>query len=234
MIDFKALCGLPFCAGALDGTFMQIKKPTNFSDSYFCYKKFVAIIVLACVDARGVFTYINAGRPGSVGDSYTYRHCAMHHKIENEEWLSHTQCTISGINIKPYIVADAAFPLSSTLMKCFESGQPTYKHSFNYALIRTRRVVEQAFGRLKGRWKIMDGKCCLNDPVFVSQVATVCCALHNVCERHQCPFEPGWLPNESAYVNTTPSNSQANVILGSGASVREAIAQYIHATRPAP
>ena len=53
-----------------------MKEPSDFGDTYFCYK-FIAIIVLACVDARGIFTYVNAGRPGSVGDSYTYRHSLL-------------------------------------------------------------------------------------------------------------------------------------------------------------
>ena len=72
--DFEELCGLPLCAGALDGTFMKIKKPTEFGDSYFCYKRFIAIIILGCVDGRGIFTYVNAGRHGSVGDSWFSRH----------------------------------------------------------------------------------------------------------------------------------------------------------------
>ena len=29
MVDFEALCGLPCCAGALDGTFMAMKKPSQ-------------------------------------------------------------------------------------------------------------------------------------------------------------------------------------------------------------
>ena len=87
-------------------------------------------------------------------------------------------------------------------MKCYEGNcLPLSRHSFNYSLIRTRCVVEQAFGRLKGWWKVMDGHCNANDPVFVRQVAIVCCGLHNVCERHPCPFEPGWLPDPSAYVD---------------------------------
>ena len=68
--DLESLCGLPFCVGAIDGTFMEIKKPTEFGDTYYCYKHFNAIIILGCVDARGIFTYVNAGRPGSVGDAY--------------------------------------------------------------------------------------------------------------------------------------------------------------------
>ena len=50
MVDFEALCGLPCCGGALDGTLMPIKKPADFGDTYFCYKKFTGIIVLACVE----------------------------------------------------------------------------------------------------------------------------------------------------------------------------------------
>ena len=46
---------------------MPIKKPEELGDTYFCYKTVCALIVLGCVDARGIFTYVNAGRP--VGDS---------------------------------------------------------------------------------------------------------------------------------------------------------------------
>ena len=61
MVDFQSLCGLPCCGGALDGTFMAIKTPSDFSDTYYCYKRFPSIIVLGCVDQRGIFTYVNAG-----------------------------------------------------------------------------------------------------------------------------------------------------------------------------
>ena len=37
--------------------------------------------------------------------------------------------------------------------------------------------MEQAFGILKGRWRIMDGPCKVNHPVLVRKVAMVCCAL---------------------------------------------------------
>ena len=234
IIDFQELCGVPMCAGALDGTFMAIKKPTHFGDTYFCYKKFTAIIVLGCVDARGIFTYVNAGRPGSVGDSYTYRHSEMYKKIREGEWLSCPPERIEGVLVKPFVVADAAFPLEPTCLKCYDSVHSAQQYSFNYSLIRTRRVVEQAYGRLKGRWKIMEGRCGLNDPVFARQVAVLCCALHNICERHQCTFEDGWLPDAGAYISPTPPSLQASTIVGSAASVRDAIAKHIHHTRPAP
>ena len=45
MIDLESLCGLPMCAGAIDGTFMEIKKPSEFGDTYYCYKHIMAIMV---------------------------------------------------------------------------------------------------------------------------------------------------------------------------------------------
>ena len=152
MYDFESLCGLPLCTGAIDGTFMRIRKPSVFGDTYYCYKRFCSIIILGCVDARGVFTYVNAGRPGSVGDSYTFRYSLLCKKIRDKEWLNNTPKRIEGEDVQPYLVADSAFRLLSSVMKCYDV-LPTLgrlspcKRSFNYALIRTRRVVEQAFGR---------------------------------------------------------------------------------------
>ena len=73
----------------------------------------------------------------------------------------------------------------------------------------------------------MDGPCKMNNPVLVRKVAMVCCALHNICERHQSPFEPGWLPEEIAYVRTTPAK-KVSIVIGLGSSVREALARHIH------
>ena len=33
IVDFESLCGLPCCGGALDGTFMPFKKPSEFGDT---------------------------------------------------------------------------------------------------------------------------------------------------------------------------------------------------------
>ena len=216
MVDFEALCGLPFCAGALDSTFMPIKKPEEFGDTYFCYKKFCSIIVLGCVDARGIFTYVNAGRPGSIGDSCAFCHSLLYEKISCGEWLARSSRLIEGVCVKPFLVADSAFPLDSTCMKCYDNTgtMANYKRSFNYSLIRTRRVVEQAFGRLKGRWRIMDGPC--------------------VVQWHQCPFEPGWLPDKSAFVQATPANLQATTVIGAASTMRDALARHVHLHRPAP
>ena len=71
---FESLSRLKMCGGAVDGTFMRIRKPTEWADSYWCYMNLCAILVLAVVDADGIFTFVDAGRAGSLGDAYTFNH----------------------------------------------------------------------------------------------------------------------------------------------------------------
>ena len=68
-------------------------------------------------------------------------------------------------------------------MKCFEVTTPSMNQfNFNYAVIRTRRVVECAFGRLKGRFPILVSTR-LSNPLFAADVSLCCCGLHNYIER---------------------------------------------------
>lgn len=69
MADFESLCGLPQCAGAIDGCFIPMETPTGISDKYWCYKNIHAIISLVVVDAKGIFTSVSLGQPASVGDA---------------------------------------------------------------------------------------------------------------------------------------------------------------------
>eukprot|EP00117_Sycon_ciliatum_P027818 scpid86821/ scgid22508/ len=80
-------------------------------------------------------------------------------------------------------------------MKCYDenSGLTKAQSDFNYCAIRTRRAVENAIGRLKGRWQILTGNS-IRDPVLARRVARVAEALHKSLERCQCPVEETWIP----------------------------------------
>jgi hypothetical protein len=208
MKDFEALCCLPQCAAAIDGTFIVHKKPSKYGDSYWCYKHGHAIIVLGVVDARGIFTFVDAGRAGFVDDSVVRQKCAMKRKVDSGEWLDAPPLTIHGVQIKPYVVADAALAFGPKMMKCYEGEHAagTDKAFLNSAVIRTRRVVETAFGRLKVRFRIM-ASCNLNDVNILRQIVLICCALHNVCGRYKCPFGDGWLPTMAPANNAIVRNN---------------------------
>ena len=89
MEDFETVPGggLVRYAGAIDGTFIMIIKPKRHGDSYWCYKKHLAIILLAVVDARGRFTFISVGRPGSVGDAATCHGSLLKYLVGRKQWL---------------------------------------------------------------------------------------------------------------------------------------------------
>jgi hypothetical protein len=59
MVDFEALCSMPQCCGAIDGTFMKINKPVKDGDAFYCYKKYPAIIIFAMKQRLSPTIYCN-------------------------------------------------------------------------------------------------------------------------------------------------------------------------------
>ncbi|CAM4299969.1 unnamed protein product [Leuciscus chuanchicus] len=63
--------------------------------------------------------------------------------------------TVNDVEVPVHLIADVAYPLKNWLMKGFTNHHaltPQQRH-FNYRLSSARMVVENAFGRLKGRWR---------------------------------------------------------------------------------
>jgi len=91
---------------------------------------------------------------------------------------------ICGTEVPILILGDPVYPLLPWLMKPFpDSGNLTRQQQyFNYRQSRARMVVENAFGRLKGRWR------CLLKPMdyceieYTTNVVASCLVLHNLCE----------------------------------------------------
>ena len=57
------------------------------------------------------------------------------------------------------------------------------QRSFNYHLSRASILVENAFGRLKARWRRLMKRNDMNID-NIPCVITACCILHNMCEVH--------------------------------------------------
>jgi hypothetical protein len=207
--EFERLCHLPGVCGALDGTFMEIQKPSLCGNEYYCYKGFYAIVLLAVVDAAGKFLWVDAGGLGKLGDAACWNVSDLKAAMSAGEAFrapARQVCVPAVGNARargarqqqqqqemshlPYLVADSAFALGPRLMKCYANPTQWYQLAFNYCVVRTRRVVEQAFGRLKGRWQVLTSFR-YNDPVFARKVAWVCCALHNALESRRVAYIGG-------------------------------------------
>ncbi|XP_068704073.1 uncharacterized protein [Montipora foliosa] len=89
---------------------------------------------------------------------------------------------LGGTNIRPLIVGDSAYPLSSWLIKPYQDKGhlPRDERKFNVKLSALRSVVERAFGMLKGRWRIVMKKIEQKVP-NVTKATIAACVLHNIC-----------------------------------------------------
>lgn len=52
-------------------------------------------------------------------------------------------------------------------------------------------TVECAFGRLKGRWRILRKQCDISIKKM-SYIILACCILHNICEDQKCSYVNEW------------------------------------------
>lgn len=81
-----------------------------------------------------------------------------------------------------HIIGDSAYPLKTWCMNPYEDrGRLTRKQkNYNYKLSVTRVVIEQVFGILKARWRILKyiNVNCIEKAI---KIIVACCILHNFC-----------------------------------------------------
>ncbi|XP_040069805.1 uncharacterized protein LOC120842708 [Ixodes scapularis] len=151
-----------------------------------------SVILLALVDHRYLFRYISVGTPGRCHDASVYRRSPLAHLLEQNQTA--VPRFIDGTEIPPLVLCDQAFPLTRNLMKPFPHSlnHPQGKGDFNYALSKARRVVENAFGRLKARFRIILKRMEMRID-HVNTVVRACCTLHNICEMLNDGAEKQWV-----------------------------------------
>ena len=217
--------GFPQAAGAIDGTHIPIKAPVESTEDYFNRKHFYSVLLQAVVDADGRFIDTNVGRPGSLHDSRVYNLSSISRKLHRGTLFKPNPVRqISGQNIPLLILGDPAYKLATYLMKGFTGRQltPDQRH-FNKRLSSARFVVEHAFGRLKGRWRILNKKNDLRVD-FMRPLIHACCTLHNICESNGDPFRQAWLFGVNNNMPVAHNRHRGNP---DAVRVREALKTYL-------
>ena len=152
---FKTKWEIPQCAGAIDGSHIPVKSPALNHTDYYNRKGFYSVVLQAVVDDDYLFRDVMVGWPGSVHDARVLANSSVYRKANQKEILNTNSIRIRGINVYPFLVGDSAYPLSSWLMKPFpyNTTLTSEKKHYNYIVSRARIVTENAFGRLKARWR---------------------------------------------------------------------------------
>uniref|UniRef100_A0A8C5S4P5 DDE Tnp4 domain-containing protein n=1 Tax=Laticauda laticaudata TaxID=8630 RepID=A0A8C5S4P5_LATLA len=73
----------------------------------------------------------------------------------------------------------------------FMPGLDETKEAFNATLSRCQEPLEEAFSRLKGRWRCLTGRndCAVEN---LPRLISACCVLHNICEEKGEAYEEKW------------------------------------------
>ena len=155
--DFEDFWDMPNVIGALDGKHIQIEAPANSGTLFHNYKGFFSIVLLSICDANYCFTLVDIGQYGSNNDSGLLANSIIGKNFAEKRMGLPEGRHVPGCSYNPlpyYLVGDEIFPLKTWLIKPYPGKLDEKQSIFNYHQSRARRVIENAFGILKARWRI--------------------------------------------------------------------------------
>jgi len=171
--EFKVLANFPGTVGAIDGCHIPILAPEYCQADYLDRNHNHSVNLMAVCDSAKRFTYCFAGYPGSVHDQRVFSNSALGIMLD--------ACPSKYIPSNFYhIIGDSAFQLHQNLLVPYkDTGNLTPTEiNYNTKLSQTRRVIENTFGLLKGRFRRLKKlECALSR---VSSNIMACCILHNL------------------------------------------------------
>ena len=178
--ELRIRWNVPHALGALDGKHVALKKPKNSGALYHNCKGFFSIVMLALVDGQYKFRWVDVGTAGSCSDAQIFNTCHLKRKIDAIGFPDPAPITQDGRDVPYFILADDAFALKTWLMKPYGRRMLTREERIaNYRISRGRRVVENAFGILVSRFRVMMTTI-EQPPETVRDVVLTCVVLHNI------------------------------------------------------
>ncbi|CAI6363007.1 unnamed protein product [Macrosiphum euphorbiae] len=157
MEKFHALrqTSFPNVIGAVDGCHIAILAPWEKRsvmpkldrNMFYNRKQVPSVLLQGIVNADQIFIDVFAGWPGSSHDARVFRKSTIGQNIlENHGSILPPNC---------HILGDGAYPLTEKIMVPYkDNGHLTQNQkNFNKILSSSRVVVEQAFGKLIGRFR---------------------------------------------------------------------------------
>ena len=138
--------------------------------------------MLALVDGQYKFRWVDVGTAGSCSVAQIFHTCHLKMKIDDDSIGFPDPAPIAqgGQDVPYFILADDVFSLKTWLMKPYGRTMLTRGEKIaNYRISRSRRVVENAFGILVSRFKVMMTTIELPTET-VRDVVLTCVVLHNI------------------------------------------------------
>lgn len=173
---------MPSCFGAVDGKHIKIKCPPNSGSCYYNYKKYFSIVLIGICDHLYRFKLVDIGAYGGNSDGGIFDSSAIGKCLKNDQLnlpKDNTKLPGSDISIPGFFIGDAAFPLTTKIMKPYGGSALTVPQKiFNYRHSRARRTIESSFGILANRWQVFHKSISML-PKTADKVTLTSVCLHN-------------------------------------------------------
>lgn len=159
-----------------------------------------SVMVQALVDSECRFLDVSAGWPSSMKPELVLRQSELFSAVEETRELLNGPCyeLSDGSSIPQYVLGESCFPLLSWLITPFRKSYTddddvddddgfddgclnlsSSKQAFNSVHSRGMELVDTAFGRLRGRWRILSKEWKEESIESFPYVVVTCCLLHN-------------------------------------------------------
>jgi len=156
---------IPQCTLFGDGSHIPILPPHQSPESYFNRKCFYSINILAFVDHRQKIRDLVVGYPGKCGDARIFRNSHLGHQHQEILGRLPERIVTVGENetavLPMFLLGDSAFANTKHFVTTFETNEINRSISvkrLNRRLAGMRYIVENTFGVLKCRWRILMNK----------------------------------------------------------------------------
>ncbi|KAJ4932852.1 hypothetical protein JOQ06_029692 [Pogonophryne albipinna] len=206
--QFEKRWQFPHCCGALDGKHVAVTCPWNTGSEYRNYKGFFSIVLMALVDADYKFLWIDVGSDGSSNDASIYNGSELKEGLESPNNIFNLpeEKSLPGddVPVPYYIVGDNAFGINKSLMNPFLiRNMEHHDRIFNYRLSRARRVVENAFGILAHKFRVLL-RTMNQRPGTCRKIITTCVILHNLIRLRYPATHNNMMDLEEQNLNVIP------------------------------
>ncbi|CAL1295193.1 unnamed protein product [Larinioides sclopetarius] len=202
--DFEDRWNFPHCLGAVGGKHIRITPPPGSGSYFWNYKQFNSLIVMACANSNCEFIWCEVGINGRKSDGDAIKNTSFYEKVISDDLNVPAPETIGESIIElPYVfVGDEAFALRPDFMKPYSrTSLNAKKKIFNRRLSKAQRVIENAFGILADRFRILHTGINLALPKIEIVILT-CCVLHNYLLRNSPEYVTEEEMNEPNFETT--------------------------------
>ncbi|XP_030757991.1 putative nuclease HARBI1 [Sitophilus oryzae] len=189
MREFRRKQGFMNVLGAIDGTDIPISPPSREQNVYCNRNKYHSIILQAVCNANYIFTDVFIGYPGSTHDARVFRNSDLGQMIEENPNML--------FPANSHILRDSAYKNTNYVLTPYrDNGHLTQiQKNYNFKHSSTRVCIEQSFGLLKGRFRILK-HVNIYRTELIPPLVLACCVLHNICMQKNDMVEPIYDPDE--------------------------------------